>query len=202
MELISSEVKMTMIVAGAVVTIGLLVAGIGMCCGGSKKSGRGKYGKANEMADEDDDDEEWEEEEEEEEERRASRQDNGKKGSLALTNGGGGKKGDRTTKVAPKVGYRTKGGKAIKVFVEVDGAVHVLRISMQPVESVEDLYEALGVACVESGAPELRDLDFSMDSQLELQYLDDHDQARPVQDDTPIGILKCAKAMRAFRSSA
>ena len=73
---------------------------------------------------------------------------------------------------------------------------------MQPVESVEDLYDALSVACRESGAPELRDLDFHLDANLELQYLDDADRAMPVQDDTPIGLLKCAKAMRAFRTPA
>ena len=103
--------------------------------------------------------------------------------------------------MAPRVSYRTK-GRPIKVFVELDGAVHVLRISMQPVESVEDLSRAITTACIESAAPELRDLDFTRDAGLALQYLDDDDAAQPVREETPIGLLKCAKAMRAFRCSA
>ena len=53
--------------------------------------------------------------------------------------------------------------------------------------------------CVESNAPELRNLDWAHDPRLELQYLDEADVATAVQDDTPIGLLKCAKAMRAWR---
>ena len=66
---------------------------------------------------------------------------------------------------------------------------------------VEDLHLALNAACLESGAPELRDVDFTMDESLQLQYLDDHDYAQPVTDGTPIGLLKIAKAMRAFRGA-
>ena len=88
---------------------------------------------------------------------------------------------------------------ATQVFVEMDGAVHVLRLSLAPVESVDELYDALNAACEQSGAPELRDLDFSLDEALEVQYLDDADAARPVRAETPIGVLKCAKAMRAYR---
>ena len=54
-------------------------------------------------------------------------------------------------------------------------------------------------ACVESGAPELREMDFKLDDNLVLQYLDGTDSARTVDEQTPIGLLKCAKAMRAFR---
>lgn len=98
----------------------------------------------------------------------------------------------------PKVSYRTK-GRPIKVFLEIDSAVHILRVSMAPIESVDDLHNALTLACEESNAPELRDLDFKMDAQLELQYLNEEDVACAVLDDTPIGLLKCAKAMRAWR---
>jgi hypothetical protein len=52
--------------------------------------------------------------------------------------------------------------KPIKVFIEVGGDVHVLRVSLNPIESVEDLYDAVMAACVESGAPELREIDFKV----------------------------------------
>lgn len=90
----------------------------------------------------------------------------------------------------------------VKVFVEIDHEVHVLRVSLLPIESVEDLHDAVMAACVESGAPELRDIDFKLDDELSLQYLDENDTARTVDDDTPIGLLKCARAMRAFRKQA
>jgi len=107
--------------------------------------------------------------------------------------------GAKLSAYKPKVGYRTK-GKPIKVFVEIGGEVHILRVAMAPIESVEDLHQALGQACEEANAPELRDLDFKLDAQLQLQFLAEDDVARAVEDDTPIGLLKCAKAMRAWRS--
>jgi len=113
--------------------------------------------------------------------------------------GAGGRSGSaRVSTPKPKVGYRTK-GKPIKVYLEVQGEVHILRVAMAPVESVDDLHEALTMACEESGAPELRDLDFKLDAQLRLQFLGEDDVARPVVEDSPIGLLKCAKAMRAWR---
>lgn len=45
----------------------------------------------------------------------------------------------------------------------MQGEVHVLRLSMRPVESVEDLRDAVTMACAASEAPELRDLDFGVD---------------------------------------
>lgn len=48
---------------------------------------------------------------------------------------------------------------------------------MAPVESVDDLHDALNLACEESQAPELRDLDFKLDAKLEIQYLDENDAA-------------------------
>ena len=136
---------MTGLVAGAVLTMGLLGAVGWMCCRGPSVSRRGRgarfhRAKSTEI-DLDDDDDEFEDAEEGEEEQ-SGREKNAHPLSSALARlSNGGKRADggaihhpaATTKVAPKVPYRTK-GKAIKVFIEVDGAVHILRISMQPVE--------------------------------------------------------------------
>lgn len=86
----------------------------------------------------------------------------------------------------------------IKVFVELHG-VHVLRVSLGPVESVEELHDAVAVACAETGEAGLEEVDLQLDDNLVLQYLDDSGVAHVVDYDTPIGLLKCAKAMRVFR---
>ena len=96
-----------------------------------------------------------------------------------------------------------KQGKSIKAFVEVDGNVHIVHVAMAAIESVAELRGALTAACIEtgavSGASELADLNFELDAALQIHYLDDQNVARLVQDDTPIGLLKCAKALRAWR---
>ena len=96
-----------------------------------------------------------------------------------------------------------KQGKSIKAFVEVDGNVHIVHVGMAAIESVAELRGALTAACIEtgavSGASELADLNFELDAALQIHYLDDQNVARLVQDDTPIGLLKCAKALRAWR---
>ena len=92
-----------------------------------------------------------------------------------------------------------KQGKSIKAFVEVDGNVHIVHVAMAAIESVAELRGALTAACIEtgavSGASELADLNFELDAALQIHYLDDQNVARLVQDDTPIGLLKCAKAL-------
>ena len=193
---------MTAVVAGAVLSIGLLGAACWYCysaAGARRRGARFHRARSADVDDDDDDDDDYDDEDDDDD--NPGPGGGGGRTSTSLARIGGKEpKGGTMTKVAPKASNRAK-GRPIKIFVEMGGEVHVLRIAMQPVESVDDLHDALSIACAESGAPELRDLDFSVDASIELQYLDDGDNARPVTDDTPIGLLKCAKAMRAFRSA-
>ena len=81
--------------------------------------------------------------------------------------------------------------------------MHIVHVAMAAIESVAELRGALTAACIEtgavSGASKLADLNFELNAALQIHYLDDQNVARLVQDDTPIGLLKCAKALRAWR---
>lgn len=194
---------MTAVVAGAVLSIGLLGAACWYCysaAGARRRGARFHRARSADVDDDDDDDDDYDDEDDDDDNPGPGGGGGRTSTSLARIGGKEPKGRGTMTKVAPKASNRAK-GRPIKIFVEMGGEVHVLRIAMQPVESVDDLHDALSIACAESGAPELRDLDFSVDASIELQYLDDGDNARPVTDDTPIGLLKCAKAMRAFRSA-
>ena len=48
------------------------------------------------------------------------------------------------------------------MFIEIEGSVHVLRVSLERVECVDDLHSAINAACRESRAPELQDLDLDL----------------------------------------
>ena len=132
----------------------------------------------------DDDDEEEKEDEEEAERSRASkakkkssstRDESGGSTALALvrkpgsrsSNGGGG--GGSRSIVKSKSGGGSGGG-SVKAYIEVRGDVHTLRVAAGKLSGLDDLQEALLLACAQSGAPELKDID--IDS-AEIQYLTD-----------------------------
>ena len=63
--------------------------------------------------------------------------------------GGGGGKGKRLQAVLKKATGTpsSKGGKEVKVYVDLDGAVHVVRVNLQEVSAVNELHKAIAEAC-------------------------------------------------------